>query len=71
VLEAQFPAIPVSDLIFWPNVFFGDERLLHVSLTAEECVDVLMSRAGRQLRGVPEGRVAPTVEELLTRASAE
>lgn len=53
LLEANFPAIGVSDLLFWPGEWFGKEPL-DVELSSEQLVGYAMARSGRQLAGAPD-----------------
>lgn len=58
-LEAQLPGSDISDLIYWPNEWFGDESLLHVELTPDQILAYAMARSGRRLPGAPENVTLP------------
>lgn len=53
LLEENFNG-NLSDLLFWPNEWFQNPDMLHVSLTTEEIAGYLMARSGRQLPDAPE-----------------
>ncbi|MDP1922311.1 MAG: hypothetical protein Q8L14_39090 [Myxococcales bacterium] len=50
-LELQFPDANVSDLIFWPDSWFGVDAALQFPFTAQHFVTAAMRRSGRQLPG--------------------
>lgn len=52
-LDAQFVGGQADDLIFWPDVWFDDERVLQHELTSAQIVTALSQRAGRTLPGAP------------------
>jgi hypothetical protein len=54
LFDVNLPGSNLSDLVFWPNEWFGDEAMLHVQLSAEQLVGYAMARAGRTLSGAPE-----------------
>lgn len=58
-LELNFPGANVSDLVFWPNAWFGDESLLDVELTPEQLVGYASARSGRSLAGEPSDLELP------------
>lgn len=62
-LEANLPGANVSDLIYWPNVWFGDDSLFldrfhqfkpEAELTAAQVLRYALLRSGRELPDVPE-----------------
>ncbi|WP_254510547.1 hypothetical protein [Anatilimnocola floriformis] len=62
-LEKQFPDCRISDLIYWPDEWFGDASLFRnpdgsfksdVSLSGEEMLSYAMAKSGRRLQGAPE-----------------
>lgn len=50
-LELQFPETNVSDLIFWPDSWFGVDAALQYPFTAAQLVTAATSRSGGQLPG--------------------
>lgn len=67
-LELQFPQSNISDLMFWPDEWFGDASLFRdpggafrpeSDLTAEQMVGYAMARSGRTLPGTPGDLVLP------------
>lgn len=67
-LEIQFPESNISDLIFWPDEWFGDASLFRdpggafrpeSELTSEQMVGYAMARCGRSLPGTPDDLVLP------------
>lgn len=61
-LEAQFPGANVSDLIYWPDAWFGDPSLFRdeggafkpdAELSHEQMLAYAMARSSRQLPGAP------------------
>ncbi len=52
-LEVQFAGANVSDLIFWPDLWFGDRDAGRHAFTPDELLQALVSRTGRTL---PEAR---------------
>ena len=67
-LETQFPESNISDLIFWPDEWFGDASLFRdpggafrpgSELTSEQMVGYAMARCGRSLPGTPDDLVLP------------
>ena len=50
-LELQFPDTNVSDLIFWPDSWFGVDAALQFPFTAQHFATAAMRRSGRQLPG--------------------
>ncbi len=50
-LELQFPDANVSDLIFWPDSWFGVDAALQFPFTAPQLATAAMLRSGRQLPG--------------------
>jgi hypothetical protein len=53
VLDVNLPESNLSDLLYWPNEWFGDEEMLDVDLTPAQVLEYAMTRAGRRLRGSP------------------
>lgn len=53
LLETNFPEANASDLIFWPNEWFGDEGMLHIELSSAQIVGYLMLASSRQLPDAP------------------
>ena len=62
-LGTWFPGVPVSDLFYWPNHFFGREDLLHIELTPEEQAGWLVARSGRTLERMPPDWEPPALPE--------
>ena len=58
-LEANLPGAEVSDLIYWPNEWFGNEAMLHAELTPDQILAYAMARSGRRVPGAPEGVPLP------------
>jgi hypothetical protein len=54
VLHVNLPESNLSDLMYWPNEWFGEEQMLQVNLTPAQVLEYAMTRAGRRLRGSPE-----------------
>lgn len=61
-LEAQLPGSDISDLIFWPDVWFGDASLFRdkhgafkpeSELTTDQILGYAMAKSGRRLEGAP------------------
>ena len=62
-LKAQFPGSNISDLIYWPDVWFGNESLFRdeggafkpeAELTSDQILGYAMAKSGRTLPGAPE-----------------
>lgn len=62
-LEAQFPGSNISDLIYWPDEWFGDTSLFRdeggafqhdCSLSSEQILGYAMLKSGRRLFGAPD-----------------
>ncbi|NBF04278.1 hypothetical protein GV819_18505 [Pseudomonas sp. Fl5BN2] len=53
LLETNFPEANASDLIFWPNEWFGDPDMLHVEISSPEIVAYLMAKSSRPLADAP------------------
>nr|BFD43017.1 hypothetical protein FFPRI1PSEUD_45160 [Pseudomonas sp. FFPRI_1] len=53
LLETNFPQANASDLIFWPNHWFGDEALVQVELSTEQIIGYLMQQSSRPLPDAP------------------
>ena len=62
-LESQFPDSNVSNLIYWPDVWFGDASLFRdangafkseVSLSNDQILGYAMAKSGRELPGTPK-----------------
>jgi hypothetical protein len=56
-LEAHLPGANVSDLIHWPNQWFGEE--LDAELTDEQILAYAMVKSGRRVPGAPSGVPMP------------
>lgn len=54
LLETNLPGSEISDLIYWPNVWFRDDAMLHAELTPELVIGYAMARSGRRLAGTPD-----------------
>lgn len=54
LLDANLPGANLSDLIFWPDEWFGDPDALHIELTPEQTLTFAMGRAARTLTGAPD-----------------
>jgi hypothetical protein len=52
-LERNLPGSNISDLIYWPNEWFGDERLLHAELSDDRLLRYAMLKSGRVLPDAP------------------
>jgi hypothetical protein len=59
LLEENLPGSGISDLIYWPNVWFKDEALLHADLTADQTLMYAVLRCGRKLAGTPTDVTLP------------
>ncbi len=67
-LESQFPGSHMSDLIHWPDVWFGDASLFRDSagafkpgceLSNDQILAYAMAKSGRQLSGAPNDVTLP------------
>lgn len=67
-LEAQFPGSHISDLIYWPDEWFGDASLFRdangafkpeAELSNDQILGYAMARSGRTLPGAPTDVVLP------------
>lgn len=67
-LEAQFPNANVSDLIYWPDAWFGDASLFRdaggafkpeAELSLDQILGYAMKRSKRELSGTPADIVLP------------
>jgi hypothetical protein len=67
-LEAQFPGSNMSDLINWPDEWFGDASLFRdangafkpeSSLSNDQILAYAMAKSGRNLPGAPKGVSLP------------
>lgn len=67
-LEAQFPGGNTSDLIHWPDEWFGDASLFRNSngafkpeaeLSSDQILAYAMAKSGRRLPGAPENVSLP------------
>ncbi|MFO0800038.1 MAG: hypothetical protein U0804_21410 [Gemmataceae bacterium] len=67
-LEAQFPGGSMSDLIYWPDEWFGDASLFRdgdgafkpeSELSADQILAYAMAKSGRDLPGAPKGVSLP------------
>ncbi len=54
MLEHNLPGANLSDLVYWPDQWFGDATKLHIDLSPEHIVAYAMARSGRALLGAPE-----------------
>jgi hypothetical protein len=52
-LEVNFPNGNITNLIYWPNHWFGDESMLQVELTPDQILAYAMAKSGRRLPGAP------------------
>lgn len=52
-LEVNLPNSNITNLIYWPNHWFGDESMLHAEFTPEQFLAYAMARSRRQLPGAP------------------
>jgi len=53
-LELQYPETNVSDLIFWPDSWFGVDAALQFPFTAAQLATAAVLCSGRQLPGAPQ-----------------
>jgi hypothetical protein len=67
-LEAQFPGSNISDLIYWPDEWFGDASLFRDAngafkpeseLSNDQILAYAMAKSGRNLPGAPKGVSLP------------
>lgn len=67
-LEAQFPGSNMSDLIYWPDEWFGDPALFRTAngafkpeseLSNEQILAYAMAKSGRRLPGAPTDVAMP------------
>jgi hypothetical protein len=67
-LEAQFPKANISDLIYWPDEWFGDASLFRDSggafkpeaeLSLDQILGYAMKRSSRELPGSPADIILP------------
>ena len=67
-LEAQFPNCNISDLIYWPDEWFGDHSLFRepngafkpeAELSLDQILGYAMKRSARELPGTPTDIVLP------------
>lgn len=58
-LEANLPGANVSDLLYWPNEWFGDEAMLHAELSHDQILAYALAKSGRSVPGAPEGVPMP------------
>jgi hypothetical protein len=67
-LEEQFPGVNMSDLIYWPDEWFGDASLFRdsngafkpdCSLSDDQILGYAMAKSGRKLPGAPKGVALP------------
>ena len=59
-IDATLPGGNVSDLIFWPNLWFADEDMLDVEMEPFEIADYLLAWTGISLTG-SENRKLPEI----------
>lgn len=53
-LDVNLPGANVSDLLYWPNEWFGDESMLQVELTPDQMLAYAMAKSGRQFADAPD-----------------
>ena len=67
-LEAQFPGSNMSDLIYWPDEWFGDASLFRDAngafkpeseLSNDQILGYAMAKSGRELPGAPKDVALP------------
>jgi hypothetical protein len=58
-LEANLPNANITNLIYWPNHWFGDESLLQVELTPDQILVYAMAKSGRRVPGAPDNVPMP------------
>ena len=58
-LKQNLPGSYISDLIYWPNEWFNDEKVLHVELTADQILAYAMAKSGRRFADAPKGIELP------------
>lgn len=67
-LDVQFPNSNLSDLIFWPDAWFGDASLFRdangtfkpeAELTVDQTLAYAMAKSQRKLPGAPDNVVLP------------
>lgn len=67
-LEAQFPGANMSDLIYWPDEWFGDASLFRdkngafkpdAELSRDQILAYAMAKSGRTLPGAPKDVLLP------------
>lgn len=54
VLEKNLPHSNISNLIFWPDIWFEDEKLPHIELTDKEIIDWAITKDGRHIKDLPK-----------------
>ncbi len=52
-LEAQFPGSTVSNLIYWPDQWFGVREALQFEFSPDQLLRAVMEHSGRVLRDAP------------------
>ena len=52
-LEANLPGANISDLIYWPNIWFANEDLLPIELSPDQLLTYAMRKCGRVVPGAP------------------
>lgn len=62
LINCTLPGAQVSDLIFWPNKWFEDERMLHADLTPNEIANYLLAWTETRLPG-SEAIHLPTIPD--------
>ena len=67
-LEAQFSGSNISDLIYWPDAWFGDASLFRdvngafkteSELSNDQILGYAMAKSGRKIAGAPNDVVLP------------
>jgi hypothetical protein len=51
IIDASLPGADVSDLIFWPNIWFKDESKLHIELSVKEIANYVLAWTEKRLPG--------------------
>lgn len=53
-LDVNFPNSNISDLIYWPDQWFNDEKLLQLELSTEQIIAYAMIASTREFDEVPK-----------------
>lgn len=59
LLEVNLPGSNISDLIYWPNSWFGEDEGIEIELSTEQILMYAVKRSGRQLAGTPSDIALP------------